>query len=98
MVLVEGELAWACCIYQPEDLGTFLVRLGHVSRDDLAEVRIAYNRAGGSKKLGRLLEEEAVDLVVLARYMQILTPRACRALAGRAISSRAKAGNLSGPP
>ncbi len=57
VVLVEGELAWACCIYQPEDLGTFLVRLGHVSHDDLAEVRVAYNRAGGRKKLGRLLEE-----------------------------------------
>ena len=57
VVLVGGEIAWASCIHQPEDLGTFLVRLGHLSRDDLAELRIAYNRAGGRKKLGRLLEE-----------------------------------------
>jgi formyltetrahydrofolate deformylase len=34
----------------------------------------------------RLLEAERVDLVVLARYMQILSPDFCRALCGRAIN------------
>lgn len=34
----------------------------------------------------RLFEEQDIDLLVLARYMQILTPAACRALAGRAIN------------
>jgi len=34
----------------------------------------------------RLVETERVDLVVLARYMQILGPAACDALAGRAIN------------
>ncbi|MFA4914443.1 MAG: formyltetrahydrofolate deformylase, partial [Burkholderiaceae bacterium] len=33
-----------------------------------------------------LVEQENVDLVVLARYMQILSPNLCRALAGRAIN------------
>lgn len=33
-----------------------------------------------------LVERERIDLVVLARYMQILSPAACAALAGRAIN------------
>src|SRR5690606_23788712 len=34
----------------------------------------------------QLVDELRVDLVVLARYMQILSPELCRALAGRAIN------------
>jgi formyltetrahydrofolate deformylase len=34
----------------------------------------------------RLVDDLQVDLVVLARYMQILSDDACRALAGRAIN------------
>ena len=33
-----------------------------------------------------LIEQQGIDLVVLARYMQILSPEFCRALAGRAIN------------
>jgi len=33
-----------------------------------------------------LVERDAIDLVVLARYMQVLGPAACAALAGRAIN------------
>ena len=33
-----------------------------------------------------LVEREQIDLVVLARYMQILSPQLCEALAGRAIN------------
>ena len=33
-----------------------------------------------------LIEQQAVDLVVLARYMQLLSPGLCQALAGRAIN------------
>jgi formyltetrahydrofolate deformylase len=33
-----------------------------------------------------LVDEHAIDLVVLARYMQILSPTVCRSLAGRAIN------------
>ncbi|MFC5511192.1 formyltetrahydrofolate deformylase [Massilia jejuensis] len=37
-------------------------------------------------RIVELLEMHAVDLVVLARYMQILSPGLCRALQGRAIN------------
>ena len=33
-----------------------------------------------------LVDEQSIDLVVLARYMQILSPRLCAALAGRCIN------------
>ena len=38
-------------------------------------------------RIEALIEAEQVDLVVLARYMQILSPAFCRVLAGRAINS-----------
>lgn len=37
-------------------------------------------------KLLTLIEEQRIDLVVLARYMQILSPKLCDALAGKAIN------------
>jgi formyltetrahydrofolate deformylase len=44
------------------------------------------NRAAQEKALLALVEERRVDLVVLARYMQVLSPGLCRALRGRAIN------------
>ncbi|MCD9027885.1 formyltetrahydrofolate deformylase [Luteimonas sp. BDR2-5] len=44
------------------------------------------NRAGQEAQLLALVERERIDLVVLARYMQILSPALCEALAGRAIN------------
>ena len=45
---------------------------------------------GGKREAERreleLLEAERIDLVVLARYMQVLSPELCRALEGRAIN------------
>ena len=38
------------------------------------------------QRLLSIVEEERCDLVVLARYMQILSPQACEALQGRAIN------------
>ena len=46
----------------------------------------AGNREAQEQALLDLVEREHVDLVVLARYMQILSPRLCAALAGRAIN------------
>jgi formyltetrahydrofolate deformylase len=43
-------------------------------------------RAEADARLLALVEEHAVDLVVLARYMQILSPAVCGRLAGRAIN------------
>ncbi len=38
------------------------------------------------QQLLELVEKERIDLVVLARYMQILSPRLCEALAGKVIN------------
>ncbi len=43
-------------------------------------------RAEQEQQIIDLVEREQVDLVVLARYMQILSPTLCDALAGRAIN------------
>ena len=43
-------------------------------------------RADQERRILELAERERVDLVVLARYMQILSGELCRALAGRAIN------------
>jgi len=71
-VLVGGRIAWAICRYQPEDLGSFLRRLGHVSKDQLSNASTAYSELGGTKKLGRILEEErVVSRSVLRRCLQL---------------------------
>lgn len=46
----------------------------------------AANRAEQECHIVDLVEREQIDLVVLARYMQILSPELCDALAGRAIN------------
>ena len=46
----------------------------------------ADNREQQEQQIIDLVERERIDLVVLARYMQILSPRLCRALSGRAIN------------
>jgi len=44
------------------------------------------NRAEQEKALLAFIDEQRIDLVVLARYMQVLSPGLCRALRGRAIN------------
>jgi len=43
-------------------------------------------KASQESELLRFIEQQSIDLVVLARYMQILSPALCQALAGRAIN------------
>ncbi len=43
-------------------------------------------KADGEARLLELVEEHRIDLVVLARYMQVLSDDLCHALAGRAIN------------
>ncbi len=43
-------------------------------------------KTAAEQQLLRIVDEEAVDLVVLARYMQVLSEELCRALEGRAIN------------
>ena len=44
------------------------------------------SKEGAFGAIGRLLDEESVDLVVLARYMQILPPELCARYEGRVIN------------
>lgn len=46
----------------------------------------ARNKAESEAELLKLVENEGVELVVLARYMQVLSDDLCRALAGRIIN------------
>ena len=46
----------------------------------------AATKAAQEAKVLELIERERIDLVVLARYMQILSPSLCEALRGRAIN------------
>jgi formyltetrahydrofolate deformylase len=46
----------------------------------------AANRPQQEQRILQLVEDQGIDLVVLARYMQILSPGLCDALAGRAIN------------
>jgi formyltetrahydrofolate deformylase len=46
----------------------------------------ADNKRAQELQIEALIEAEHIDLVVLARYMQILSPDFCRTLAGRAIN------------
>lgn len=43
-------------------------------------------KAAQEQRIASLVEDEGIDLVVLARYMQILSPELCDALSGRAIN------------
>ena len=47
----------------------------------------ADTKAQAEAKLLDIVEQEEIELVVLARYMQVLSDGLCRALAGRAITS-----------
>lgn len=60
IVLHQGRVAWAVAADHQEDLGTFLWRLGRVSREQVAEVRRKYEKNLGARKLGSLLEEEGL--------------------------------------
>jgi len=46
----------------------------------------AGTRQAQEQRILELVQREGIDLVVLARYMQILSPALCQALAGRAIN------------
>jgi formyltetrahydrofolate deformylase len=52
----------------------------------LADGKDPQAKRNQERALEALIERERVDLVVLARYMQILSPEFCRVLAGRAIN------------
>ncbi|KOF52601.1 MULTISPECIES: formyltetrahydrofolate deformylase [unclassified Achromobacter] len=68
------------------------------NHNDYASLAASYNipfhhlpvtpdtKAEQERQVLDLVEKQGIDLVVLARYMQILSPEMCRALTGRAIN------------
>jgi len=57
VIMRSGEIAWAVSKYQNEHLGSFLERLGQVTREQLQEVERQYLSLAKTKKFGALLEE-----------------------------------------
>jgi len=81
VVFNEGRVAWAVCSAQHEDLGTFLWRLGRITREQLVEIRKQYQANDGSKKLGALLEEAGlIRRTVLERCLLLHTRMALTTL------------------
>jgi predicted regulator of Ras-like GTPase activity (Roadblock/LC7/MglB family) len=81
VVFNEGRVAWAVCSAQHEDLGTFLWRLGRITREQLVEIRKQYQANFGSKKLGALLEEAGlIRRTVLERCLLLHTRMALTTL------------------
>ena len=56
VVIVGGKIAWATCIYQPRNLGSYLLRLGHIDIENLDNIREEYDRHHGEVRLGSLLK------------------------------------------
>jgi hypothetical protein len=75
IVLHQGRVAWAVSADHQEDLGTFLWRLGRVSKDEIAEVRRKYEKNLGARKLGSLLEEEGLITRAALRRCLLLHTR-----------------------
>lgn len=61
IVLNEGRIAWAVSEDQTENLGSFLYRLGKISKQQLTFAEELYRQRGKTQKLGTILEE--LDLV-----------------------------------
>jgi predicted regulator of Ras-like GTPase activity (Roadblock/LC7/MglB family) len=77
VVLHRGKVAWAVCRNQPETLGTFLWRLGRITRAQLDEINKLYMAHEGRRKLGSLLEDAGyVSRPVLRRCLLLHTRRA----------------------
>lgn len=81
IMLHEGRVAWAVCKYQPEDLGSFLSRIGKVDREQLSFIRAQYAKHQGKRKLGALLEESGcISRSVLRRCLLLHVRMAVRCL------------------
>ena len=77
VVVFQGKVAWAVCRDQPETLGTFLWRLGRITRQQFDDINRLYMEHRGKKKLGVLLEEAGyVSRPVLRRCLLLHTRKA----------------------
>jgi predicted regulator of Ras-like GTPase activity (Roadblock/LC7/MglB family) len=81
IVFHHGSIAWAVSKSQSENLGTFLQRLGHVSKQQLLETQKTYTKRNGKRKFGKLLEDAGlISKPVLRRCLLLHTKRALQAL------------------
>ncbi len=81
VLFVEGRVAWATSRDQRERLGTFLWRLGHITRAQLEIVERMFEAHHGRKKFGHLLEELGLmPRPILRRCLLLHTREAVRAL------------------
>ena len=58
----------------------------HIPVEPSAPASAETSKTAAEKQLLHIVESERIDLVVLARYMQVLSPELCAALEGRAIN------------
>jgi hypothetical protein len=78
---VDGHVVWATCREQRETLGTFLWRLGHITRRQLEIVGKVFEGHQGRKKFGQLLEELGLmPRPILRRCLLLHTREALRTL------------------
>lgn len=76
-----GQVAWATSKAQPENLGTFLWRLGHITRTQLGVVANLYEAHRGQKKFGEILDSLGLmSAPTLRRCLLLHTRSALRAL------------------
>jgi len=81
VMMVRGKVAWAVSSEQPIMLGDFLVRLGHITREQFGQATAAFRAAGGRKKLGAVLEELGfLSRPMLRRCLLLHTQEAVRSL------------------
>jgi predicted regulator of Ras-like GTPase activity (Roadblock/LC7/MglB family) len=60
VVIHEGKIAWAVARNQSEHLGTFLLRLGQITPEQLAQVHRQYSKHNGRKHVSLLLDEARI--------------------------------------
>lgn len=81
VVMIDGRVAWAVCSARHEDLGTFLWRLGRISREQLHDVRCQYREEQGARRLGAILEQAGlIRREVLRRCLLLHTRMALTSL------------------
>ncbi|MBI5509669.1 MAG: hypothetical protein HY903_13025 [Deltaproteobacteria bacterium] len=77
----NGKVAWAVSKHQPENLGSFLWRLGYVTDTQLEVIRTIYAAGHGQKKLGAIVEECGfIARPLLRRGILLHTRAAIRAM------------------
>ncbi len=57
LVMHDGRMAWATCTRQTENFGSFLEKIGMITKDRQKEIFDEFKALGRAKELGEMLEE-----------------------------------------